>query len=92
MDYAMKFKIAVLISTFLVAGNTLADSVMKAEFHSMQECLSAIKANGGEPLKIIQDKPDMVTGRLPNEKMFACEKKETGSKGTYFEGWFMVKD
>jgi len=29
---------------------------------------------------------------LPNEKMFACEKKETGSKGTYFEGWFMVKD
>ncbi|ENO8634962.1 MULTISPECIES: hypothetical protein [Enterobacterales] len=88
----MKFKVAVLVSALLVTGSTLADSVMKAEFHSMQECLSAIKANGGEPLKIIQDKPDMVTGRLPNDKMFACEKKETGSKGTYFEGWFMVKD
>ena len=88
----MKFKVAVLVSALLVTGSTLADSVMKAEFHSMQECLSAIKANGGEPLKIIHDKPDMVTGRLPNDKMFACEKKETGSKGTYFEGWFMVKD
>ncbi|OFC62847.1 hypothetical protein [Candidatus Erwinia dacicola] len=88
----MKFKVAVLVSALLVTGSTLADSLMKAEFHSMQECLSAIKTNGGEPLKIIQDKPDMVTGRLPDDKMFACEKKETGSKGTYFEGWFMVKD
>ncbi|EKO8773787.1 hypothetical protein L6R44_02765 [Enterobacter cloacae complex sp. ECC445] len=88
----MKLKIVVLVASLAVTGNSLADDVMKGEFHSLQECLSAIKLKGGEPLKIVQDTPDKVTGMLPNDEAFGCEKKETGTKGTYFEGWFTVKD
>ncbi|EPB9486893.1 MULTISPECIES: hypothetical protein [Citrobacter] len=88
----MKLKVIVFVSAIAVTGSALADDIMKAEFNSLQECLSAIKVNGGEPLKIVQDTPDKVTGKLPNNEVFGCEKKETGTKGTYFEGWFTVKN
>ena len=88
----MKLNVIIFFSIIATAGNALADSIMKGEFNSLDECLSAVKANGGEPLKIIQDKPDKVTGRLPNNEVFGCEKKETGTRGIYFEGWLTVKD
>ncbi|MEQ9905004.1 hypothetical protein [Pectobacterium aroidearum] len=79
--------------TLTAAGSCLADSVMKAEFRTMQECLSSIKAHSGSSsLKVIRDKPTIVTGYLSNGKHFSCEKKETGTKGTYYEGWYMVQD
>ncbi|MEL4887848.1 hypothetical protein N6P31_12320 [Pectobacterium betavasculorum] len=81
-----------LAFTLTAAGACLADSVMKAEFRTMQECLASIKAHSGSSLKVVRDKPDIVTGNLSNGKTFACEKKETGTKGTYYEGWYMVKD
>lgn len=86
-------KLALFLFIFLTVNVpcATADSVMKGEFGSMQDCLESIKASAGKISKFITNKPDEVTGRLSNGKMFACEIKETGSKGIYYEGWFMVE-
>ena len=71
-------------------GNENAGDMMKAEFRTMAECLSAIKSNSGQNLEVITDKPQEVSGFLSNGKGFGCSRKESGTKGVYFEGWFMV--
>jgi hypothetical protein len=84
--------IMLLFSASILPATAVADSVMKAEFSSLQNCLAAIKKNTGQKLEIVTDKPNEVSGFLSNKKGFACEKKVTGTKGTYYEGWFMVDD
>ncbi|MCO1335941.1 hypothetical protein MO867_16530 [Microbulbifer sp. OS29] len=81
--------IASLVAFFSISAHS--KSVMNAEFRTLKACLSAIEKNGGGPLKIITDKPKEVSGFLANGEGFACERKVTGSKGTYYHGWFMVK-
>ncbi|HFJ4330390.1 hypothetical protein [Serratia liquefaciens] len=88
-------KVSTLIKTVVIASafqsfGCLADDVMKAEFRTLDECLKAIERNTNSSLTIIRDKPEIVTGNLDNGKTFACEKKESGTKGMYYEGWFMV--
>jgi hypothetical protein len=72
-------------------SNACADSVMQAEFRSMAECLQKIKQSSGSDLKVVTDKPTQVSGFLSNGQGFACQKKESGTKGIYYEGWYMVK-
>ncbi len=64
--------------------------MMGAQFGTMAACLSGIETSSGQKLKIVTDKPHEVSGFLSNEKGFACQTKESGTKGTYFEGWYMV--
>ncbi|WP_337262633.1 MULTISPECIES: hypothetical protein [unclassified Serratia (in: enterobacteria)] len=78
-------KVLVLTPVLIVTG---CDSVMKAEFRTLSDCLSSIENNSGHSLTVIRDKPDIVSGKLSNGKTFACELKETGTKGTYYEGWY----
>ena len=63
-----------------------------AEKRTLRECLNSIQ-NAASPngLKVITDKPDLVSGELENGEFFSCRKKTTGTKGTYFEARFAVK-
>jgi len=65
-------------------------STMNAEFYSMRECLQGIKKNSGYELDVVTDKADNVSGFLSNGEGFGCQKKSTGTKGTYYEGWFFT--
>jgi hypothetical protein len=69
-----------------------ATSTMKAEFRTLRQCLQAIEKNSGQRLRVVTDKPTEVSGFLANGQGFACKQRESGTKGTYFEGWFMVDD
>ncbi|CAI0755177.1 Uncharacterised protein [Serratia proteamaculans] len=89
MKLPILIKTVAIMSIFLSFG-CRADDVMKAEFRTLAECLKAIEKNTNSSLTIIRDKPEIVTGNLDNGKTFACERKESGTKGTYYEGWFMV--
>lgn len=80
-------KVLVLTPVLIVTG---CDSVMKAEFSTLSGCLSSIETNSGHSLTAIRDKPDIVSGNLSNGKTFACELKTSGTKGAYYEGWYMV--
>jgi len=79
-----------LVASFFIAANCFADEVMSAQFRTMAACLSGIKTSSGQKLKVVMDKPQEVSGFLSNGKGFACQKKESGTKGTYFEGWYIV--
>ncbi|MBV5329975.1 MAG: hypothetical protein JZU65_20510 [Chlorobium sp.] len=71
-----------------IAGNSYAGEMMQAEFQTMDDCLAKIKKSSGQALEIVTDKPNNVSGFLANRKGFGCKKKESGTKGTYFEGWY----
>lgn len=82
----------VLILSFSMAAQGKGKDVpMGGEFSSIQSCVAAIEKAVG-PLKISVDKPDNVTGTTREGKLFSCQKKETGTKGTYVEGWYVTKE
>ena len=84
-------RVFILLLFTLVSLNSYSDSVMNAEFRTMKKCLAKIpKASKQNIAKIIRDTPKIVTGNLANGKTFACEKKVSGTKGVYYNGWFMV--
>ncbi len=59
----------------------------------MEACLNSIKKETtGYNLKISTDTPEKVSGSLNGDinLIFWCEKKETGSEGTYYEGVFSL--
>lgn len=82
---------SIFATLFFIATSSYADEAMNAEFRTMAACLSGIKKSSGQQLKVVTDKPDEVSGFLSNGKGFGCQKKESGTKGTYVEGWYMVK-
>lgn len=83
--------IGVAILALQGCSNNQQPTIMGFESRSMQECLENIKKQTNSSLDIIRDKPEIVTGRLDNGEIFGCEKKSTGSKGVYVEGWWNVK-
>lgn len=82
---------AVLVVVLSGCSDGTSSSVMSAEFRTMASCLEGIKRNTGSTLNVITDNPDKVSGTLSDGRTFACERKSTGTKGTYYEGWFVVK-
>ncbi|MFW6745346.1 hypothetical protein ACODTT_14650 [Acinetobacter pittii] len=60
------------------------------KFASIQDCLEGIKkASGYSTLNPMTDKPNHVSGYLGNSHFdFNCEVVETGTQGTYVDGWF----
>ena len=58
----------------------------------MDECISSIKNKTGENLDPMTDKPDHVSGFLGKTGLqFNCELKQTGTEGTFIEGWYQEK-
>ena len=67
-------------------------NVRQAEFSTIQGCLRGIRTDAGRNIDIkTVDKPSKVSGVLTNGVTFACERKMTGSKGTYYLGWYVVQ-
>ena len=66
-------------------------TAMSAEFYTMSECLEGIKRSSGFDLEVITDRPNEVSGFLSNGEGFGCKKKSTGTKGIYYEGWFLKR-
>lgn len=63
-----------------------------AKFPSMARCLSSIEKETKLSLRPMTDKPDQVSGFLSDtERQFNCEIKQTGTEGTYVEGWYTVE-
>lgn len=83
---------AILLACIVtVSGCGNPTQIESAEFRSMDNCLSAIKENTGEELKIISDKLGKISGKLGNGEHFTCETKTSGTKGIYVEGWYTVE-
>jgi hypothetical protein len=57
------------------------------EFGSMDKCISKIKTDVG-PLTIVRDTPEEVLGKTLAGNTFACSRQVTGTRGTYFYGWY----
>jgi hypothetical protein len=64
---------------------------MGGEFSSMKSCVDTIQSKAG-PLKILKDTPEEVLGRTAAGKTFACQRKESGTRGTYYSGWYTVSN
>jgi hypothetical protein len=88
-------KTATILCTIFIALSTIGcgeqAEVRGAEFPTLSRCLEGIKKNTGSSLEIYTDTPEKVSGVLSNGQTFSCEMKSTGTKGVYFEGWYMVK-
>jgi len=79
-----------LVSSVIVGCGSPRET-MSAESRTLSDCLSSIKKSSGLTLQIVTDEPDMVSGILSNGEGFGCEKKSSGTKGTYYRTWYMVK-
>ena len=66
-----------------------SDITMGGEFMSIKNCLSTFESKVG-PLKITKDTPSEIFGRTSAGKMFVCQRVESGSRGTYYTGWYMT--
>ena len=64
--------------------------IMSGKFGSMAQCLETIKKDSGySKIRPMTDKPDHVSGYLGDTDFdFNCEVKETGTEGTFVEGWY----
>jgi hypothetical protein len=80
-----------LLATYGVSGCGEPPRVQSADFATLPACLQSIERNSGMKLKIITDKPDKVSGNLSNGAGFGCEQRTSGTKGTYFNGWYFVQ-
>ncbi len=79
------------------SSSTTSESVEKnyehyigGNFATMQECVNFVKKeaqDSGKTIEIQSDKPNRVSGMFESssDMFFYCEKKETGSNGTFFE-------
>ena len=82
---------ALLVLSASMVGEGAAGQAMNAEFGSMGECLTGIKNSSRQSLKIITDTSSEVSGVLSNGQGFACQRKISGTKGTYYHGWYTVE-
>ena len=75
---------------FIGCSSEPPSDLMSGKFNSMEHCLESIKAQSGySKLRPMTDKPNHVSGYLGDSDFdFNCEVIETGTEGTYVEGWY----
>ena len=62
-----------------------------SEHRTIRQCLDEIRFVTQKPLRLVIDTPQKVTGTFGSRgQVFACSRHETGSKGTYYKGWFQM--
>lgn len=86
----MKNILLASITLFMIGCSAEPETqVMGGKFSSMSQCLETIKNRSGQPLRPMTDTPEKVTGYLGDTNLnFYCGVKQTGTEGTYIEGWF----
>ncbi len=78
-----------LLSVSLAALACSPGSVRRAEFRSLDECLSSIQQHSGSRIReTVTDRPRNVSGYLQSGAHFGCRQRQTGTKGTFWEGWY----
>lgn len=88
MNKIIKRTLPLIVLALVACGKE--QQTMTGKYSSMQSCIEGTKRHTGGNLNIITDKPDQVSGFLANGKGFGCNVRETGSQGTYVEGWFGI--
>ena len=89
----MRAATTLLLSVLVITGcgdGKPPPSYRGGETRTLAECLESIKTDSGRSsLDIITDKPDEVSGFFAgSKKPFGCSRKESGTKGVYFEGFY----
>ena len=63
-----------------------------AEFRTLAACLQSIPLAARSSLgQLTRDTPQSVAGLLANGQHFACERRESGTKGIHYFGWYTVQ-
>lgn len=83
-------KIYFLVLFFFIVSCGNSQETMGREFRTMQSCVEFMEGVSRGKLDIVQDKSNIVSGKLANGKFFGCKKKSTGTKGEIIDGWYMV--
>lgn len=77
------------VSVIFLTSTNYSYAMKSADFSTMSSCLAGVKSASGKQLEILRDNPDKVQGYLAGTtKSWACVKEESGTKGTYYNGWF----
>ncbi len=92
----MKFfkMLFLFIAVILFFGNiSYSSDTREGKFYTMRACLAGILHDSNSTgIRVSKDTPNKVVGNLkPNGQFFVCEKKVTGTAGTYYLGWYTVK-
>ncbi len=88
----MKRAIFIVVAIVLVACDT-GVKYRGGEFRDMRTCLRTIESDSGYKIgEVITDKPNFVSGYLENDMHFTCKKKESGTRGVFFEGVYQVSE
>ena len=82
-----------LVNAVVITGCTSdgssTNTVKQAEFQSLQSCIASIENATGKKVKIVTDKPTEVSGVFTTSSAaFGCTQKTSGTKGTYWEGFY----
>jgi len=91
MKKSLSVVAAILVLLIPAISDGVAGQAMNAEFRTMSECLAGIRSSSGQSLKVVTDTPSEVSGFLSKGQGFACQRKESGTKGTYYHGWYTVE-
>ena len=70
-------------------ADVITGVTMGGEFRSIKSCLSTIESKAG-PLKIYKDTTTKILGTTSTGKLFLCERIDSGSRGTYYTGWYIT--
>lgn len=89
----MKFFLLTLgLLSIVGCSNEPSPEIIGKKFTTMDECLASIRMETQEVLDPMTDKPNHVSGFLGKTGLqFNCELKETGTEGTYIDGWYQKK-
>ena len=87
----MKIKQFLVGSTLLFSGIDFSYAMKGGDFSTLEACVATIRAASGHELEIIIDKPSKVSGFFKvngKNKLWACVREESGTKGIYYNGYF----
>ncbi|EIJ36978.1 zinc ribbon domain-containing protein [Thiothrix nivea] len=73
------------------SSSTNSSGFRGAEFSTLEQCMTGLQKELGAKLRVIIDEPEEVTGSQADGTFWACEKKSTGTKGIYWEGYYKAK-
>lgn len=87
-------RIIIMAAASILAACGPGTETYGRNFSSLGGCVMSIEASATErglSMKVYQDTQEKVSGPLSNGLAWACEKRESGTQGTYYHGWYMLQ-
>ena len=90
MRFFKQYTLPCVLLTGILNGTACTDlTVQSAEFVSLSACLRGVaRETHSRIADTTRNTPDEVAGVLANGQHFSCQKQVTGTKGTYYLGWY----